>query len=80
MKVGGDGVNGDDEDDDDELLRFQGSLKMINKVVKYVQMLDSSLTDLSQVGVGYKLVGYVWLCLSIGLKHNGWLSLDCNRI
>lgn len=56
MKVGGDGVNVDDE-----LLRFQGSLKMINKVVKYVQMLDSSLIDLSQVGVGQKLVGYVWL-------------------
>lgn len=80
MKVGGDGVVGDDEDGDDELLRFQGSLKMIIKVMKYVQMLDSSLTDLSQVGVGYKLVGYVWLCLSIWLKHNGWLSLDCNRI
>lgn len=61
MKVGGDGVVGDDEDGDDELLRFQGSLKMIIKVMKYVQMLDSSLIDLSQVGVGQKLVGYVWL-------------------
>lgn len=47
MKVGGDGVVGDDEDGDDELLRFQGSLKMIIKVMKYVQMLDSSLIDLS---------------------------------